>query len=95
MLFLPMASIWRMRRTLRRIVWLFVRVPPSQRVVMWNWPHSAAALPTISCAWRLVATKRIFLPLRTVSRRKAAAASILTSVWVRSTMWMPLRLSKM
>ena len=50
----------------------FVSVPPSQRSVTKNWPHSLAVSLTHCCACFLVPTKRTLPPLRTVCGQKVA-----------------------
>ncbi len=52
-----------------------VSVPPSQRSVTKNWPHSLAVSLTPCCACFLVPTKSTLPPLRTVWDRKSHAAS--------------------
>ena len=62
---IPSISLRRM--TDLRIVTKFVSVPPSQRLFTKNIPQRFASSSMASWAWRLVPTKRTFLPWEAAS----------------------------
>ena len=79
----------------RAIVWKFVSVPPSQRVLTKGMPQRSASLRTISRDCFFVPTKSTASPADTDSRICVSASSRRRTVCERSRMWMPLRSVKM